>query len=194
MWFHGTHTNVSRLQARFDSHVRRRLLLENLGLDNLTPAEYSALLLTTTFWERIPTNNVLIFQTDSGFFSQSPHSITDFLAYEYVGSPWPISNHTRMGNGGFSFRHRDAMIRVLTKNPPQQKEVEDVYFASQITKGHLYGAPVSVGFRFAVELTTEYPYPMAFHKPWDHKYARFQHTDYNREAWEVFCRQKVFNW
>lgn len=194
LWFHGSSTNTSRLLALFTPAVKACLSTRDLGVENLTPQEYSALLLTPAFWSGLPTNRVLIFQTDSGFFGHSPHRLEEFLAYEYVGAPWPAPGDIRVGNGGFSLRRRDAMVRVLTSDPPAPQAVEDVYFGSQIAQGHLLGAPLSVCFRFAVELTAEYPFPLGFHKPWDHKYRRFRRTEYNQEAWDVFARQKVFDW
>ena len=91
-----------------------RIKLHNLNVDNFTRNEYSRLLMTKSFYDNIPTETFLIFQSDSMIFSKNKHYIYRFLQYDYVGAPWPHLNN-QIGNGGFSLRKKSKMIEILEK-------------------------------------------------------------------------------
>jgi hypothetical protein len=120
-----------------------------LQYDNLTPSEYSKLLTTRSFWEKIHGETVLIHQEDSYIF----HNIIEpFLKYDYIGAPWPMSqndNSHGVGNGGFSLRKKSKMLEVIDKIKPSELKVnshtlkyikntnstflpEDVYFSKSM--------------------------------------------------------------
>ena len=64
----------------------------------------------------------LIVQADG--YVINPHSWTsEFLNYDYIGAPWPLTdsayidpfgNHQRVGNGGFSLRSKKLLQTPLT--------------------------------------------------------------------------------
>lgn len=89
-----------------------RVHLVNLGVDNLTISDYSALFYTEQLYSNIPTDTFLIFQTDSMICSQYKDYINHFLSYDYVGAPW--SNGT-VGNGGLSLRKKSKMKEIVEK-------------------------------------------------------------------------------
>jgi len=80
-------------------------------------ASYNRLFTSESFWDMMMKENVIIFQLDSRFCSNSPHKIEEFLGYSYIGAPW--FHHTcwgtviLVGNGGLSFRKRSVMKKVL---------------------------------------------------------------------------------
>ena len=49
---------------------------------------YDTLFKTRSFWLSIPAELILVFQADSLLCDSTPWTIHDFLAYDYVGSPW----------------------------------------------------------------------------------------------------------
>jgi len=130
--------------------------LLNLGVPNLAIDQYNAVMTSAAFWNIMPHDNVLIFQTDTILFSGE--GLDRFLEYDYVGAPWygacpmcftihesggRVCGHLKgqsalhamapqlVGNGGLSFRKRSAMLRVLDrfvfgKTPASD---EDVFFS-----------------------------------------------------------------
>ena len=89
-----------------------------LNIDNLTPSQYSQLLMTRDFWERFQGDKILIYQEDSMLFHGE---ISEFLEYDYIGAAWPIGqddNLLGVGNGGFSLRTRKKMIECIEKINP----------------------------------------------------------------------------
>jgi hypothetical protein len=85
----------------------------NLGMINMVIDEYSTLLLSKEFWEKIDGEKVLIFQEDSILFRKG---IDKFLEYDYVGSPWPKecnNSANSIGNGGLSLRSKKKTLELL---------------------------------------------------------------------------------
>ena len=124
---------------------------------------YNALLKSVAFWESIPAEKVLIFQTDSIMLRTG---IEAFLSYDYIGAPWclPANRIVRayhlqgragnmVGNGGFSLRSREVMLnitRTQTQNNHAESE-EDLFFAIHIDyNGSPFRIPnSSVAYEFA---------------------------------------------
>ena len=79
---------------------RTRITLINLHIDNLTTCEYSDMFKLKDFYDHIPSETFLVFQTDTMIFEEHKHIIYDFLDYDYVGAPW--SHIQNVGNGGLS--------------------------------------------------------------------------------------------
>jgi glycosyltransferase involved in cell wall biosynthesis len=90
-----------------------------LDIENLTPSEYSALLLTPNFWNNFYGDKLLIYQEDSFLFHSK--GIDSFMEYDYVGAPWNETqddNSYGVGNGGFSLRSKSIMLEVINKVNP----------------------------------------------------------------------------
>jgi hypothetical protein len=137
----------------------KRLSLINLGIDNLTSSQYSRLLTTESFYESIPTDMILVFQTDSMIFSKNKDIINDLLKYDYVGSPWVMNN--QVGNGGFSLRRKAKMIEIIKTKRYWTNENEDVYFSRHTTNKPTF----EEAKRFSIE-TIFSPQSFGCHKPW----------------------------
>ena len=102
-----------------------RMTFMNLNVDNLTIDDYNKLLYSKSFWESIPTEIILIFQTDSIICSKHKDLINKFLKYDYVGAPWVNGG---VGNGGLSLRNKSKMIEILNQcSIPNMNE--DGYFS-----------------------------------------------------------------
>lgn len=144
------------------------------GADNLTMREYSALLTSPGFYERLCGEHILVFQTDTGI---RRNEVLRFLEYDYVGAPWDhviIRNpRLRMGNGGFSLRRRTKMLEMVTRHRPDHAanemvpgygEPEDVFLVRCLyaDAGAVLPTP-QVANTFSVEATW-CPCPMGFHQ------------------------------
>ena len=96
---------------------------------SFTPEEYSNLLMSADFWNSIPGNNVLIFQTDSYITRPFRYSyIQEFKQYPFIGAVYRyVDNGSNIDllsidrernfsmNGGFSFRNKKAMLDCINK-------------------------------------------------------------------------------
>ena len=81
--------------------------------EKCTINDYNEMMLSVKFWESLAVKKVLLFQEDSLIFR---HNINDYLEYDYLGAPWPIQyeiSPINYGNGGFSLRSSDLMIKIL---------------------------------------------------------------------------------
>ena len=104
--------------------------------------------------------------------SNSPHKVTDYLHYDYIGAPWDInsccgSKEAPVGNGGFSLRSRIKTIQLLQMiqwNENYDSLVEDLWFAINLRR-YLNAsiASVDIAKTFSVE-SIFYAHPMAVHK------------------------------
>jgi hypothetical protein len=96
---------------------------------SLNSIEYSNLLMSSEFWNNIPGDNILIFQTDSYITRRfTEEFINEIKKYPFVGAPYRIQD-TRFGfniniltpnlsekcsmSGGFSFRNKKAMLHCI---------------------------------------------------------------------------------
>lgn len=68
-------------------------------------------------WKHVDTSHCLVVQGD-GYVINPGEWNEEFLKYDYIGAPWPISNnsyidpfgnHQRVGNGGFSLRSKKLL-------------------------------------------------------------------------------------
>lgn len=92
---------------------------------NLTINDYNCLLSSREFYERIPTETMLIFQTDTMIVN--PDRLREFLDYDYVGAPW---SDGAVGNGGLSLRKKSKMLERIARNPRYPYWLnEDIYFS-----------------------------------------------------------------
>ena len=90
-----------------------------LDINNLTPSDYSKLLMTSEFWMNFTGEMILLYQEDTMLFH---NMIDEFLKYDYVGASWPINqddNSVGVGNGGFSLRNKNKMLECIAKVNPK---------------------------------------------------------------------------
>lgn len=138
-----------------DKIPNKKITLINLKVDNLTTAEYNALFYDKSFYNYIPTEMFLVFQTDTLICEKYKDRINDFLKYDYVGSPWRNGN---VGNGGFSLRRKCKMLDVLDKcshlkmYTSTQLWNEDAYFSEKINDEYeLYKPSFEEAKKFGME-------------------------------------------
>ena len=164
------HGNLNKnFVKRMVEHLNTpRITLHHLNIDNFTQQEYSTFLKTNKeFYQTIPTNMFLMFQTDSILFKKNKHLIHKFLTYDYVGAPW---SWNEVGNGGLSIRNKSKMLEIIEKEP-YNDEPEDVFFAMNKTVP-LYKPSALEARHFSVENVYEAE-TCGSHQPWKQKHTNF---------------------
>ena len=150
--------------------ISESIRIIKLDIDNINQSEYSALLMTTDFWNNFYGEKLLIYQEDSFLFHSK--GIDAFMKYDYVGAPWLAhqdDNSYGVGNGGFSLRSKSAMLEVIDKVRPESlvlaestKEYmkntnsyvlpEDVYFSKSLIDFQIgQVAPRNIAAQFSQE-------------------------------------------
>jgi hypothetical protein len=117
--FHGT-KNETYLKNIINNSLEKykpQITLVNLGIPNMSVADYSMMFYEADFYSYIPSEMFLIFQTDSIILKENRDKIYDFMEYDYVGAPWKksfgILGKMEVGNGGLSLRRKSKMIQLL---------------------------------------------------------------------------------
>jgi hypothetical protein len=142
----------------------------------------------------IPSEHFLVFQTDGlACRPLAQGELAALLKYDFWGAPWrwdpmgftlfglnllPSSRAAVGGNGGFSFRTRSTVLRILEEDKRRQwfdaplnqggSDFEDLYLARRVqgVGGRL--PPMELAQAFAVESMLPPPSvrPLGYHKPW----------------------------
>lgn len=109
--------------------------------------DYNKLLTSLEFWQSVPFDKLLIFQHDSGILRKD---ICRFFEWDYVGAPWKFQEHG--GNGGLSWRSKEAMLWCIKQKPwnPSLGN-EDVYFSNLLKDSPFKLAPREVCEKFSCE-------------------------------------------
>ncbi|CAF3703776.1 unnamed protein product [Rotaria sp. Silwood1] len=125
------------------------------------------LLTDSKFWQHVRGERILFFQIDSAMCSNSPHKITDFLQYDFIGAPWDPAwfgpSKDLVGNGGFSLRSRSKILALLALIPYDSKIPEDVWYAQNLRRVNGSVAPVNIAKTFSVE-SVYYERPLGVHR------------------------------
>jgi hypothetical protein len=165
------------------SHIARRIDIFNLGIDNLNRMEYSDMFFDERFYNFIPTEMFLVFQTDSMIIPENKDKIYDFINYDYVGGPWPETNGEvplQVGNGGFSLRRKSKMLELLSHKDAEYLKhknisrgnnyyIEDLFFSGIYHEGVHVNKPL---YEKAKEFSAEAEYgidPFGVHSVWNYK-------------------------
>lgn len=179
--YHGNQ-NIKTLEKYAPLISSGKMSLWNMGIDNLSIKGYSLLLTSKEFWQTMQSENVLIFQTDAILCGGNQNAINKFKRFDYVGAPIPkpiivgikiwfagkgyYVDHSRIYNGGFSFRKRSACIRVIEKYPWDKLTSEDVWFCVFLPRVGGRIAPITIARDFAYESEHELTkMPFGLHKP-----------------------------
>ncbi|CAF0931005.1 unnamed protein product [Didymodactylos carnosus] len=124
------------------------------------------MLTNISFWQKVIGEKVLFFQMDTLFCSNTPHKITDYLRWDFIGAPWhkkfnlPVS----VGNGGFSLRNKTLSMKLLKLKPYDGSVPEDVWYSMHFHLVNGTVAPLEVARTFSVE-SIYYDRPVGMHKP-----------------------------
>ncbi len=108
--------------------------------------DYNKLLTSLSFWNKINEENILIIQHDSALLR---YGVEEFYKYDYIGASWNFPPY--VGNGGLSFRHKSAMIKVINNYHYNGVDNEDIYFAHGCNLLRLNIAPIKVANTFSCE-------------------------------------------
>ena len=165
--YHGTKNQefVEELLATEFAASSHRISLENLGVENLaTQTEYSRILSSREFMEKIPTETFIVFQTDSMINPNHKDLLERFLKYDYVGAPWPW-DHLKVGNGGFSLRKRSKMLHIINTTKRYKGAYEDQYFSVGSKLARPYKPSHTEAMEFSIEQVYS-PKSFAIHNAW----------------------------
>lgn len=171
-------TNIQFLTDIINTELNQyinRITIYNLGVDNLTIEQYNILLTNKSFYDYIPTNIFLVFQTDTMIFEQNKDLIYDFMNYDYVGAPWwhnPVEKE-HVGNGGLSLRRKKKMLEIIEK-VPYNGLPEDVYFCYHPTI-HIRKPTFEKAKLFSVEFVFSEK-SFGCHKPWCKNFTEYYFT------------------
>ncbi|KAL8972797.1 MAG: hypothetical protein Q9183_000361 [Haloplaca sp. 2 TL-2023] len=144
------HTEDNRRLFSASPAFTRQLLSGHITLQllptNITLTDHEAISKFFTarwFWDQLaPYKHILTFQADSILCSNSPHTVDEFLQYDFIGAPIrPIFGHGM--NGGLSLRNRDKMLEVLdhfnftggsSKETRPEDRYEDQWFVRNLDR------------------------------------------------------------
>ena len=165
--FHGN-KNIDYVYSILNQSIllrthKHRITLYNLHVDNLTIDEYNHLLVSKKFYDYIPTEIFLLFQTDSMICKNYHQLLNNFIEYDYTGAPW---RDKTVGNGGLSLRRKSKMLAII-ENCTYNNEAEDLYF----TKACPHIARNLPSFEDAKKFSVETVYhdiSFGVHKPWNY--------------------------
>ncbi|KNC75200.1 hypothetical protein SARC_12268, partial [Sphaeroforma arctica JP610] len=147
---------------------------------------YNALFLKLDFWNQIPYETLMIFQSDSVLCANSPFRIEHFLKYNYLGcalgDSYGLGSHNDWapspfyGSGGLTIRNVEHHKACLTDPNLAAKRratgaAEDVFFSYCVHVGPESGrAPnASVLHEFCTQQGYQQP-SFGIHKFWDQGY------------------------
>lgn len=175
-----------RFLPHFDTQVRTHPLLElQFDIDI-----YNDILEDVEMWKGLKQegyNHVVVIQ-DDGFMIRK--GIDKYLQYDYVGAPWADMSDNiyikeqltsnMVGNGGFSLRNVDAMIRICEEFEDKKLQTfyhnvnrapEDIFFVKYLTTtGGKFPSKEEASY-FSMEQIIN-PQCIGFHKFWNyHPYS-----------------------
>jgi len=155
---HG-HSNRSYLN-KLNKELGGKIRLVNLGFHTLNSKQYSKFLTSTSFYDIIQKEIFLIIQLDVIIFKNIDPK---FFKYSYIGAPWEKYNDIPCGNGGFSLRNKNDMLKIIN-SIPYKGEHEDMYFSKGCVNLKLDICPKPIASDFSSE-TMFNPDSIGVHKP-----------------------------
>lgn len=87
--------------------------------------DYNVLLTSISFWDKLPYEKVLVFQTDSELLK---NGIENYLQYDFIGAQDNRIGCEGMMNGGLSIRDVKKCMEIVEKFPYDPQRNEDWYF------------------------------------------------------------------
>jgi hypothetical protein len=144
------------------------IILDNINEDNLTVREYSDMLLTKNFYNKIKGERILLFQTDSCICNYNEDILKECQKYGFVGAPTKKKISIPWQNGGFSFRKKSLMIMAVNTIKEGTKIFPEDRFFSREKQNITNPAPFEIANRFSVEnYYNENPFGQ--HKCWNYQ-------------------------
>jgi ADP-heptose:LPS heptosyltransferase len=150
---------------------------EGIEVFNISPLrskeEYSHFMIKELY-KYFSTDYVLVIQAD-GYVLNGKSWLSEFLEYDYVGSPWLYSDGKNVGNGGFSLRskklqHALASDDFIFASDPEDQAIGRLYRDYLQQKYDIKFPLEDLADRFAYELRTPiydtFGFHGKFHKPY----------------------------
>lgn len=135
------------------------------------------------FHRHVRTPHFLVVQWD-GFVIHPGQWRDDFLAWDYIGAPWPHHGHA-VGNGGFSLRSV-RLHQAVSALPQPMCHPEDSFIClwnrPQLEAAGMRFAPLDVARRFSAEAEGYEHRPLGFHR-----FGNFNHA-YDEAGLLAFLR------
>lgn len=130
-----------------------------VGSDKMDASRYNQLLTSNHFWNLIPYDKVLVFQSDSLLLR---HGLDMFQLFDYCGAPWLHRGMpSKGGNGGLSIRSKaNTLDTIRTYHYNNQAHGNEDVFYSLNMQGSKNDK--EMGKKFSVE-TMYYPTPIGCH-------------------------------
>ncbi|MEO7787297.1 MAG: DUF5672 family protein [Sphingomicrobium sp.] len=128
-------------------------------------ADYSRFM-TRSLVDHVETSHLLCVQWD-GYLLDSRNWDEQFLAFDYIGAPWPhfMDGHD-VGNGGFSLRSR-RLLEACIDLPAEADVAEDILIGrvwrDELERRGIRFAPRDVAARFAFERSVPVGNELGFH-------------------------------
>ena len=169
--------------------IDEKMITYKEDIPNITIDGYNSILLNLDFWTNLPTETILIFQTDCFMYKMFDDT---FLEYDFLGASNVIcllENNTQyLGiNGGLSLRKKTAMIDcilkldfqniykiiekqniVIEKEHNLYKQNEDIFFSLACEFLGKKLIPYNDRKMFSIE--AEYNIDTCFHHGWNKSY------------------------
>lgn len=174
--FHGNQNGdfVKNVVNSAIPHEKHRIHYKNLDVDNLNIHSYSGLFYDPAFYDKIPTEMFLVFQTDTLISHQYKNVVYDFMKYDYVGAPWRSSFYRGyVGNGGLSLRRKSKMLEILGAHDfsdfldDQGNFIEeDLFFCFFNRRVPMSRPSFEEAKRFSMEEVFHNGGSFGIHKPW----------------------------
>jgi hypothetical protein len=108
-----------KLMQTIVNSISPNIKIIKCNIDNLNVNLYNKFLTSKHFWNLLIGEKILIYQEDSLIFKDN---INDFLAYDYIGAPFPKTQNdtpNKVGNGGFSLRSKSIMLKIINSISPE---------------------------------------------------------------------------
>ena len=184
--FHGNQNQeyiMDIMENQLPQYKTRIIQYVNLNIDNFNNLiEYSRFVVSKPFYDCIPTEIFLMFQTDCMIFKENKLLINDFLKYDYVGAPWDWNQS--VGNGGLSLRRKSKMLEVINKVPFNFLH-EDRYICDQ-TVVYLNKPIFEEAKKFSIE-TVFNEVSFGIHNAWGCRSIQPEKINYLIEKYPELC-------
>jgi hypothetical protein len=149
------------------------VMLIDAGVASIDTEGFNELLTRPSFWEQLPSETILMFQTDSILRRRG---IDAFLEFDYVGAPWMHALLSRddtgpVGNGGLSLRKKRAMLEILARHEREPDLQEDQYFSRWLYRDGYRMPSLTTASLFSTE-TIFQPESLGLHKAWLYHFER----------------------
>jgi len=151
--------------------------------------DYNSFLLSKEMWNLFKEEYILVFHRDSRFCSYSHQRIERFIGhYDFIGAPWSeqITEGVQIGNGGFSLRCRQAMLRCVESEHLVHEWNEDASMVHCLKKLGLRLPSIEIASEFSVEtIRFSKNIPLAIHKAWHYIDKDFELARYCPESVKI---------